>query len=103
MKNLFIGNVSFQTTESELRSAFEAFGEIKYIRLIVDRATGKSRGFAFIDMGNEEDAKKAIAALHQAELGGRKLIVTEAHPKPERATPINSGYENAVPSYQRTA
>ncbi|MBI3896596.1 MAG: RNA-binding protein [Acidobacteria bacterium] len=85
MKNLFVGNMSFQTTESELRSLFEPFGEITRIQLMTDRDTGRSRGFAFVEMANDEDAAKAIAALNGKEVDGRALNVNEARPKPERS------------------
>jgi len=91
MKNLFVGNVSFQTTESDLRSAFEPYGEITRLRIVTDRDTGRSRGFAFVDMSDEESATKAIAALNGKELDGRALNVSEARPKPDRP-PVRSGY-----------
>ncbi len=87
MKNLFVGNMSFQTSESELRSVFEPFGEILRVRIMTDRDTGRSRGFAFVEMARDEDAIKAIEALNGKEVGGRPLNVSEARPKPERATP----------------
>ena len=83
MKNLFVGNLSFQTTESELTSLFEPFGELTRVQLMTDRDTGRSRGFAFVEMANDEDAGKAIAALNGKEVNGRALNVNEARPKPE--------------------
>ena len=61
MKNLFVGNMNFQTSESELQSLFEPFGEITGIRLMTDRDTGRSRGFAFVEMAKDEEAAKAMA------------------------------------------
>lgn len=91
MKNLFVGNMSFQTSESELRSIFEPFGEIIRVRVMTDRDTGRSRGFAFVEMANDEDAAKAIEALNGKEFGGRQLNVSEARPKPERTGPRMGG------------
>src|SRR5581483_750713 len=83
MKNLFVGNVSFQTTEGELQSLFEQFGEVTRAQIMTDRETGRSRGFAFVEMANDDDAAKAIAALNGKEVNGRALNVNEARPKPE--------------------
>ena len=83
MKNLFVGNLSFQTTESELQALFEQFGEITRVQIMTDRDTGRSRGFAFVEMTSDEAAAKAIEALNGKELGGRALNVNEARPKPE--------------------
>ncbi len=87
MKNLFVGNMSFQTTETELRSLFEPLGQITRLRIITDRDTGRARGFAFVEMPNDEEATKAIAALNGKEVGGRAWNVNEARPKPERSAP----------------
>ena len=91
MKNLFVGNMSFQTTESELQALFEPFGEITRIQVMTDRDTGRSRGFAFVEMANDEEAAKAIAALNGKEVDGRALNVNEARPKPERSGPPRGG------------
>lgn len=87
MKNLFVGNMSFQTTESDLRSMFETFGAITRVNVVTDRDTGRARGFGFVEMTNDEDAAKAITALNGKEVGGRALNVNEARPKPERSAP----------------
>ncbi len=84
MKNLFVGNMSFHTTESDLRALFEPFGEITRVHVVTDRETGRARGFAFVEMANDEDAAKAMAALNGKELDGRTLNVNEARPRPER-------------------
>ena len=84
MKNVFVGNLSFQTTESELQALFEQFGEISRVQIMTDRDTGRSRGFGFVEMTNAEDGEKAIAALNGTQLGGRTLNVNEARPKVER-------------------
>jgi RNA recognition motif-containing protein len=84
MKNLFVGNMSFQTTESELRSLFEPFGEISRVNVITDRDTGQARGFAFVEMAHDDEAAKAISSLNGKEVDGRALNVNEARPKTER-------------------
>jgi len=83
MKNLFVGNLSFQTTDSELQALFEQFGEITRVQIMTDRDTGRSRGFGFVEMTSDESAAKAIETLNGTELGGRALNVNEARPKPE--------------------
>src|SRR5437763_1853855 len=85
MKNLFVGNMNFQTTESDLRALFEPFGEIVRIQVMTDRDTGRSRGFGFVEMADDDAAAKAIESLNGKELDGRALNVNEARPKPERS------------------
>ena len=87
MKNLFVGNMSFQTTESDLRALFEPFGTITRVHAAMDRETGRARGFAFVEMANDDEAAKAIAALDGKEVGGRNLKVNEARPKTEGGAP----------------
>ena len=91
MKNLFVGNMSFQTTEGDLRSIFEPFGEITRVNVVTDRDTGRARGFAFVEMTNDEEAAGAIAALNGKEVDGRALNVNEARPKTERSGPRTGG------------
>ena len=91
MKNLFVGNLSFQTTEDELRSIFEPYGEITRLQVMTDRDTGRSRGFAFVELSDEDEAAKAITELNGKELDGRALNVNEARPKPERSGPRGGG------------
>jgi len=91
MRNLFVGNLSFQTTEGDLTSLFEPFGEIARIQVMTDRDTGRSRGFAFVEMSSDEAAAKAIAELNGKEVDGRALNVNEAKPKPERSGPRSGG------------
>jgi RNA recognition motif-containing protein len=81
---LYVGNLSFNTTENDLQDAFAAFGEVSEVNLMVDRMTGRSRGFAFVTMGNPDAAKAAIAGMHGRQLDGRPLTVNEARPKEER-------------------
>jgi cold-inducible RNA-binding protein len=73
--------MSFQTTESELTELFKPFGQITRVRVVMDRETGRARGFAFVEMPNDEEAGKAIAALDGAAVGGRNIKVNEARPK----------------------
>src|SRR6516225_5939776 len=81
---LFVGNLSFNTTENELQEAFAAHGQVVEANLMMDRMTGRSRGFAFITYSTPEEAQKAIAAMHGAQLDGRPLTVNIARPKEER-------------------
>ena len=81
---LFVGNLSFNTTENDLQDAFAAHGTVTEANLMMDRATGRPRGFAFITMSSAEEAQKAIAALNGADLDGRALMVNEARPKTDR-------------------
>ena len=81
--NIYIGNLSRTTTEGELRQAFESFGEISSVNIIKDKFTGESRGFGFVEMPNQDEAKAAIEGLNGQELGGRTLNVNEARPRTE--------------------
>lgn len=81
MKNIFVGNLDFGATESSIRSLFEPYGAVDRVNLVTDRDTGRSRGFAFVEMSDAAQADQAIAALNGAELGGRALNVNEARPK----------------------
>jgi cold-inducible RNA-binding protein len=84
MKNVYVGNLPHSTSESELRNLFQPHGDIDRVSMVTDRDTGRSRGFAFVEMTNSEEAEKAIAALNGSDLGGRTLIVNEAKPKTDR-------------------
>ena len=86
MKNIFVGNLSFTSTEDSVRSIFEGYGTVDRVSIITDRETGKSRGFAFVEMPNDDEANRAIGALNGADLGGRKLNVNEARPREERGS-----------------
>src|ERR1700674_1735483 len=81
MKSLFVGNLSFQTTESELNDLFKPFGQVGRVNLVKDRETGRARGFAFVEMPNDDEAAKAVAGLDGKQVGGRNLKVNEARPK----------------------
>ena len=78
---LYVGNLSFDTSESDLRTAFEAHGAVESVAVVADKFTGRSRGFGFVEMGNAEEAKAAMADLNEKELDGRKLNVNEARPR----------------------
>jgi len=91
MKNLFVGNISFKTTESELTELFKAFGQVGRVHVAMDRETGRARGFAFVEMPNDDEAAKAIAGLDGKEVAGRNLKVNEARPKTERGGPSRGG------------
>ena len=84
MKNLYVGNLPHSTTEDELRNLFQAHGAVERVSMVTDRETGRSRGFAFVEMTDAGEAEKAIAALNGTELGGRTLTINEAKPKTDR-------------------
>jgi len=91
MKNLYVGNLPHSTTEADLRSAFEAHGNVERVNIVTDRDTGRARGFAFVEMADAGEAEKAIAALNGTALGGRTLTVNEAKPKADRPRSGNGG------------
>ncbi len=82
-KKVYVGNLSFNTNESDVRSAFEQYGSVESVTIITDRDTGRSKGFGFVEM-SEEDANKAIAGLSGSQLDGRTLTVNEAKPMVKR-------------------
>src|ERR1044072_7071934 len=84
-RKLFVGNLPFSTGEEELQDLFAQAGAIESVRVMRDQATGRARGFAFVEMQSEDAAPKAIEQFNGAELGGRALVVNEARPKPEFA------------------
>ena len=84
MKNIFVGNLDFNVTEEAVRSLFERYGQVNSARIMTDRDTGRSRGFAFVEMENEGEADQAISALKGYTMDGRALNVNEARPKPDR-------------------
>ncbi|MEY2491071.1 MAG: hypothetical protein QOH24_22 [Verrucomicrobiota bacterium] len=89
---LYVGNLSFETTENDLQDLFEKHGQISEVALMMDRMTGKSRGFAFITMNDKAQADAALAALNGKEFAGRALTVNEARPREERgARPSGDG------------
>jgi RNA recognition motif-containing protein len=85
VKNIFVGNLDFNVTEEAVRNLFAGYGAVNSARIMTDRDTGRSRGFAFVEMENENEADQAIAALNGHTMDGRALNVNEARPKPERS------------------
>ncbi len=83
-KNLYVGNLSYDTTEDTLRTLFSEFGEIESANLITDRYTGRSRGFAFVEMATEEAAQEARSSLNGKVVDGREIKVDQAKPKSNR-------------------
>ena len=90
MPNIFVGNLSYETTQNDLHAAFAAYGSVERVDLIRDRDTGQPRGFAFVEMTDQQGAQAAIAQLNGAELRGRAMNVNEARPKPTGGG--NGGY-----------
>lgn len=84
MKNIYVGNLSFDASESQVRTLFEAYGTVDSVSIITDRDTGQPRGFAFVEMPDDDAATKAMEALNGTSLGGRNLNINEARPKAER-------------------
>jgi len=84
MTNIYVGNLPYGTTPDQLRTLFAEYGSVDRVSLITDRATGRPRGFAFVEMPDEEAAQAAIQALNGTEMGGRTLTVNVAKPKTER-------------------
>jgi RNA recognition motif-containing protein len=80
-QKLYVGNLSYETGETELQALFARAGTVEAVRVMRDMATGRARGFAFVEMSTAGEAQKAITELHETELGGRRLIVNEARPK----------------------
>jgi cold-inducible RNA-binding protein len=80
--NIFVGNLSFQTTQDELHAAFAQFGNVERVNIVTDRDTGQPRGFAFVEMPDKTEAENAISQLNGADMNGRALNVNEARPKP---------------------
>lgn len=85
--NIFVGSLPFKIEESELQEIFEEYGEVTSVKIITDRATGRSKGFGFVEMTNEEEAKKAIEELNNAEIEGRTIVVNKAEEKKEGSRP----------------
>ncbi|NOZ20494.1 MAG: RNA-binding protein [Planctomycetes bacterium] len=82
--NIYVGSLSYQTTEDELRQLFEQFGEVSSAKVITDRDTGRSKGFGFVEMATQEAAEEAIKQLNGTDLGGRNIVVNQARPKKKR-------------------
>jgi RNA recognition motif-containing protein len=89
---LYVGNLPYETTESDLQALFAAAGQVSTVNVVRDRATGQARGFAFVEMSDDEGARKAIAELDQHQLGGRNLTVNEAKPMAPRSSGGGGGF-----------
>ena len=90
-KNVYVGNMSFDTTQDKLQEMFAAYGEVTSVNVITDRETGRPRGFAFVEMATDEAARAAIAALNGQDVDGRTLTVNEARPREPRAGGFGGG------------
>jgi RNA recognition motif-containing protein len=82
-RRLYVGNLPYSATEDQLNELFSRAGKVDSVRVMRDMATGRARGFAFVEMGTDEEAQKAISELHEQQMDGRALVVNEARPKPE--------------------
>jgi RNA recognition motif-containing protein len=82
-RRLYVGNLPYSATEEQLTELFSRAGKVDNVRVMRDMATGRARGFAFVEMGSDEDAQKAISEFHEQQMDGRALVVNEARPKPE--------------------
>ena len=85
LKRIYVGNLSYRTSEDGLESAFTAYGAVDNVAIVMDRQTGRSRGFAFVEMSTDEEAAAAIEGLNGMELDGRTLTVNEARPRADRS------------------
>src|ERR1051325_3116478 len=90
-RKLYVGNFPYETGEAELQDLFARAGTVETVKVMRDMATGRARGFAFVEMSTEEEAQKAISELNDYQLGGRGLTVNEARPKPERSGGFGGG------------
>jgi RNA recognition motif-containing protein len=90
--NIYVGNLSYRATEDQLREAFGQYGQVSQVSIIMDRETGRSRGFAFVEMPNSQEAQSAIENLNQQEVAGRRVTVNEARPREERSGGGRGGY-----------
>lgn len=93
--NIFVAKLNFRTESEELKAAFEQYGEVSSAKVIMDRETGKSKGFGFVEMPNDDEANNAINGLNEQELGGRVIVVKKAQPKE------GSGSDNRARSFNR--
>ena len=98
--NLFVTKLNFDTTQDTLQALFEEFGEVSSCKLIVDRETGRSKGFAFVEMPNEDNARAAIESLHMARIEGRQIIVKEAEDRPQREGGYRGGGDRREGGYR---
>jgi len=99
--NIFAAKLSFDTQSDDLRDAFEEFGEVSSASVITDKFTGKSKGFGFVEMPNDDEARKAIADLNDSELDGRTIVVKKAEPREDRGSGGGGGRGNGGGGYNR--
>lgn len=92
--NIYVGNIAHASTEEGLRQLFEQFGQVANVRIMMDRMTGKPRGFAFVEMANEEEAQQAIASLNETQFDGRTIRVSKANPPAERGSRPPRSFNN---------
>jgi RNA recognition motif-containing protein len=97
--NIYVGNLSYNVEEFDLKEIFEEYGAVSSVKIIMDKFTGKSKGFGFVEMANDEEAKKAIDELNGGELENRKIVVNESQPKSKEDRPNN----NRRGSFQRNS
>jgi RNA recognition motif-containing protein len=90
--NIYVGNMNFDLGNDDLYNLFSQFGTVTTAKIINDKVTGRSKGFGFVEMENDEDARKAISSLNESEVKGRKLIVNEARPQEQRSGGGGGGY-----------
>jgi RNA recognition motif-containing protein len=88
--NIYVGNLSYRATEDDIRQAFEQYGQVSSVNIITDRETGRSRGFAFVEMSDSTEAQNAIEHVNQADIAGRKVNVNEARPRTDRPRKFRS-------------
>jgi cold-inducible RNA-binding protein len=93
MKNIFVGNLDFHVAEDDLRQLFAQFGQVDRVSVMTDRDTGRSRGFAFVEMANTSEGDKAIAELNGSQFSGRTINVNEARPKAKRSGGRDGGFD----------
>ena len=84
-RKLYVGNLAYETSETDLQALFGQAGQVESVRVMRDKATGQARGFAFVEMASEADAQAAIDRIHELEVSGRRIVVNEARPQPERS------------------
>ena len=99
--NIYVGSLNFKMTEADLREKFEEYGEVTSAKIIFDKYSGKSKGFGFVEMPNEAEAKKAIEELNGAEIQGIRIIVNESIERPDRRSNFRGGDNNRRGGYSR--
>jgi len=101
MSSIHVGNLAFTTTEDDLRQAFSEYGAVAEVKIVMDRETGRPRGFAFVEMANGQEAASAIKGLHLREIGGRSITVSEARPRTNQPRRMGGGGPRGGPRRYR--